>query len=70
MVTGGGTSSTFVMGVDLASASGGDVLCVNEEVGRGACALGEGRELSTPCVGMGGDCGVNDGMIKVVGDRR
>lgn len=52
--------STCVMGVDLAGASGGDVLCVDEEVGRGACALGGGRESSTPHVGMGGDCeGVN-----------
>jgi len=83
------------MGVDLAGASGGGVLCVDEEVGRGAgalcvanevgigagvlcvdeevgrvvCALGEGRESPTPCVGMGGDRGVNDGMMEVVGDR-
>jgi len=48
--------STCVMGVDLAGASGGGVLCVDEEVGRGACALGEGRESSTPLVGMGGVC--------------
>ena len=83
--------SAVVMGVDLAGASGGGVLCVDEEmgrgvlcvdeeigrgvlsveeVGRGVCAPGEGRESSTPCVRMGGDRGVNDGIMEVVGDRR
>ena len=59
------------MGVDLAGASGGDVLCVNGGIGRGACTLGEGRGASTPHVGMGGGsgCEVNDGMMKAVWDK-
>ena len=73
--------SAAVMGVDLAGASGADVFCVDVEIGRGAdifcvdvevgrgtCALGKGREPSTPCVGMGGDRGVNDGIMGVVGE--
>ena len=55
------------MGVDLAGASGGDVLSVDEEVGRGARVVNEGQESSTPRVGMGGDCEVNDDMAKSCG---
>ena len=65
---GGGVLSTFVMGVDLADASGVDVLCADEGVGRGACMVGEGRGSSTPRVGMeGGFEVVYAGMMKSCG---
>lgn len=67
LATGGGTLSTFGMSVDLAGTSTGDVLWVDEDVGKGACELGEGRGSSTTREEMGGDGEENDGMLKVEG---
>jgi hypothetical protein len=66
---GRGVLSTFAMGVDLTDASGGGVLCADEEVGRGACTVGEGRGSSTARVGMGGNFEVvyDGGMMRSCG---